>query len=192
MNNRVLLIGRNPTVLINLASALTDEGFAVKTTNRVEQAGQDFDAADFDVVAFGRGVDAPTNERLRATFTAHNPTVRFIDGLAPVIPILVKQIKLTLANRTIPEKVITDFGFQQTESLHIRVATVIDCQLTIDLYQLDAVHTIRQQTLVSQFVTAGNHRFFVDIKPDANSTINFLLAEAATLDLAVSAAPLNT
>lgn len=46
MSKNVLLVGRNPTVLANLTSALTDEGFAVKTTNRVEQADQEFDAAE--------------------------------------------------------------------------------------------------------------------------------------------------
>lgn len=185
MSKSVLLIGRNPTVLANLASALTDEGFNVKTTDRVEQAGQDFDAADFDLIAFGRGVDEMTNATLRKTFLAQNPGIYLVDGLAPVIPLLVKQIKLTLADKPSTETVITGFSCQQTESLHIHVATGVDCQLTIDLYQLNAVHTTRQKNLVSEFVSAGDHLFSVNIKPDTDSTINFLVAEVSNLDLAI-------
>lgn len=185
MGKNVLLIGRNPTVLVNLASALIDEGFVVKTTDLVEQAGQNFNAGDFDLIAFGRGVDELTNAMLRSSFLAQNPAICFVDGLAPVIPLLVKQIKLGLADKPIAQKVITNFSCQQTESLHIRVATAINCQLTIDLYQLDAVHTTQQKTLVSEFVFAGNHLFSVNIKPATDSTINFLVAEAADLDLTV-------
>lgn len=53
MNKKILLIGRNLNVLASLAEALIHEGFVVKTTNLVERASQDFDAAEFDLIAFG-------------------------------------------------------------------------------------------------------------------------------------------
>lgn len=185
MNKNVLLIGRNPNVLANLANALMHEGFVVKTTNLVEQASQDFSGADFDLIAFGRGVDEETNALLRANFSNQNPNIIFVDGLAPVIPLLVKQINVALSDKSVTENLITDFSYQQTERLQVNISTAIDCQLTIDLYQLDAVHHTQQKTLISAFVTAGNHTFLMDDLPNRTSTINFLVAEVADLDLAV-------
>ncbi|MVM30630.1 hypothetical protein GO755_11365 [Spirosoma sp. HMF4905] len=185
MDKKILLIGRNPSVLTNLASALINEGFVVKATSVIEQASQDFNAIDFDVVAFGRGVDAATNTMLKASFLSQNPAILFVDGLAPVISLLVKQIKLAIAGKSVAEKVITSFSYEQTAPLRINVSTRIDCQLTIDLYQLDAIHTTQQKTIVSKFIKAGNHIFPVDAFPDLTSTINFLVAEANNLDLAI-------
>lgn len=184
-NKKVLLIGRNPTVLANLESALMDEGFSVETTSLIERASQEFNAADFDLIAFGRGIDAPTNARLRDSFSAQNPTIHFVDGLAPVTSLLVKQIKLTLSEKPGNEQVITGFAGQQKESLQLAVSTSRDCQLTIDLYQLDAVHNTQQKTLISAFVTAGSHTFLLDDLPEMKSTINFVVAEVPDLDLAV-------
>jgi hypothetical protein len=63
----------------------------------------------------------------------------------------------------------------------------LNCQLKIDLYQLDAVHTTRQQTLVSGFIEAGNHTFSTAIAVNDKSSINFLIAEVNTNELAVIA-----
>ena len=185
MNKKVLLIGHNPTVLRDLASALSNEGFGVRTTNLVEEASRDFDAADFDLIAFGRGIDETTNTLLKAAFSALSPTVHFVDGLGPVIPLLVRQIKLALSSDETSEKVISAFSCQQADRLAIHITIRVACQLKIDLYQLNAVHQTHQQTLVSSFILAGNHTFSVDKPSSAESTINFLAAETNTGDLAV-------
>lgn len=185
MNKKILLIGRNPNVLASLADALTHEGLVVKTTNLVERASQDFDAAEFDLIAFGRGVDEQTNSLLKADFIAQKSSILFVDGLAPITTLLVRQIQLALADRPLAKKVITEFSCQQHERLTIHITVLTDCQLLVDLYQLDAVHHTRQETLVSTFVVAGNHSFSVDLQVDGTSTINFLVAEVANLALAV-------
>lgn len=185
MDKRILLIGRNPAILASLASALTEEGFVVKTTNRVEQASQDFNAADFTVIAFGRGVDGATNAALRASFLEQNPAIRFVDGLAPVIPLLVKQIKLALSDKQGTEQMLTDFSYEDTYPPCIHITAASPCQLSIDLYQLDAVHHTQQKTLVSEFIIVGNHTFPMENWPDIKSTLNFLVAEADNSDLLV-------
>lgn len=185
MDKRILLIGRNPAILTNLASALAEEGLVVKTTNRVEQASQDFNAADFAVIAFGRGVDAATNAALRASFSDQNPAIRFVDGLAPVIPLLVKQIKLALSDRQVTEQILTDFSYEDTNPPRIHITATAPCQVSIDLYQLDTVHHTQQKTFVSEFVTAGNHTFPMENWPDIKSTLSFLVAETDNSDLQV-------
>ena len=184
-SKNILLIGRNPNVLANLASALTAEGFAVKTTNLVEQAAGAFDAADFNLIAFGRGVDEATNAQLRADFRQQHEGIRFVDGLAPVIPLLVKQIRLALLEQPTTEKVLSEFSCQQLDRLLIRLTLTQAAQLTIDLCQLDAVHTTHQKTLVSAWIEAGSHEFRADIYSEDKLSISFLVAEVNNSELAV-------
>ena len=172
-------------VLTSLASALEKESFIVAVTSLVEQADQDFSGTQFDLVAFGRGVDQPTSARLRASFSAQNPAIRFVDGLAPVTALLVKQIKLALSDEGVQEKKLVDFEYQRIGPFQVRIVLTEACQLTIDLYQLDAVHNTQKKTLISQYITAGAHTFQFDDFPDLTSTVNFLVAEAAPFDLAV-------
>ncbi|UFH54564.1 hypothetical protein [Spirosoma sp. KNUC1025] len=185
MNKQVLLIGRNPMVLSNLASALADEGFSVTMTKAVEQASQEFNGTDFDLVAFGRGVDEAANAQLRADFLAQNPNLIFVDGLAPIISLLVQQIKQALAENLVHEKMLAEFTCQQADCLRVRATVTAACQLTIDLYQLDEVHNTRQKTLVSNFFPAGSHTFSIEMVPETNSTIKFLVAQANNRDLMV-------
>lgn len=185
MPKNILLIGRNPTVLANLDEALTAEGFATKMTNLVEQASQDFSGADFDLIAFGRGVDEVTNAYLRTRFSTQNPAVIFVDGLAPITSLLVQQIKLALADTLLLEKTLTKFTCQSVDCAHVQITVTAACQLTIELYQLDAVHHNQQTTLVSKFVTAGNHTFSVKLPDKTDSTVKFLVAQANNQDLMV-------
>ncbi|MBD2701024.1 hypothetical protein IC229_10295 [Spirosoma sp. BT702] len=184
MRSNVLLIGRNPSVLNDLASALTDEGFNVTTTNLVEQAVQDFDGVDFDLVAFGRGVDEATNHQLRMSFGNQNPKLIFVNGLAPLIPLLVKQIKLAVLGEQ-AGKFLTAFVCVSADCKKVRVNVAVSCELTIDLYELDAIHQTTQKRLISESVSAGLHEYSLAIDQNATSTIKFLAAEANELDLLV-------
>ena len=185
MDKKVLLIGRNLMVLKNLEIALAEDEFHVQTTGQVEQAASNFNAADFDVVAFGRGLNEATNASLRTSFLEQNPQIRFVNGLAPVIPLLVRQIKLALSESQVREKQLANFSYQQTDKLSIQVDVLSSCQLTIDLYQLDAGHHTHKKTLVDEFVMAGKHAFSIDKQPSLESTINFLVAETDSLEFLV-------
>ncbi|MBC3785110.1 hypothetical protein [Spirosoma utsteinense] len=176
IDNVILLIGRNPGVLAGLAAALVNEGYLVRTTDLVEQASSQFNAAEINLIAFGRGVDAVTNARLRADFLSQNPEVLFVDGLAPVIPLLVRQIKQALSGNQTVERTLIKFTCQPTRQLEVDVTVTEACRLTIEVYELDAVHTSHQQTLVSTYVSAGTHTFKIDGQYAVSSTISFLVA----------------
>jgi hypothetical protein len=185
IRKRILLIGRNPAVLANLSSALMDEGFEVQTTGLDEQKSQEVDAVDYDLIAFGRGIDEETKAVLKAQFLTKKPTVHLVDGLAPVIPLLVKQIKQTLSDTPVLNKALIKFTRLPADDLLIEVTVTVACQLSITLYQLDVVHRTEQKMLVSEFIVAGNHTFRIAQLPDIKSTINFLVAETDRQDLLV-------
>lgn len=184
MSKRVLLVGRNQTVLAKLAKALAQEDIDVQTTNHVEQASQDFNARDFSLIAFGRGVDGTTKDRLKADFTSQNPNVLFVDGIAPIIPLLVKQVIGTLKAKPADSNVLTQLGYEQHSStVHLTVRQ--DCYLSLCFYQLDAVHRTRHETLIAENIQTGSHMYHIKAKRLDNTIASFLLIEVNEDELAI-------
>lgn len=93
---RVLLIGRRLSVLEPLAAALSREGIEADFTQDAAGASLRFSANYYDLIAFGRGIDPKERARLRMEFSWQNPEVRYAVGIAPVVPLLVGQIKNAL------------------------------------------------------------------------------------------------
>jgi N-hydroxyarylamine O-acetyltransferase len=80
---RVLVLGRVPEVMEAVVEELTALGLAVEGSTAPEQATEDFDARNFDLIAFGGGVLGPLREDLRRRFAVQNPRVDFLDTYAP-------------------------------------------------------------------------------------------------------------
>lgn len=81
---RVLVLGRSPEVLETVMQELAALGVAVQGSTEAEHAADRFDAGEFDLIAFGRGLVGPVSERLRRDFARRNPRVRFLDAHAPL------------------------------------------------------------------------------------------------------------
>jgi hypothetical protein len=75
-------------------------------------ATQDVSGADraqlaaYAAVAFGRAVRAEDCERMRRAFREANPEVSFVDGLAPITPLLVAQFEQALDRRPAVERTL--------------------------------------------------------------------------------------
>ena len=92
---RVLLIGKRASVLTSLQSALREVGIEADLTQAVTAVRPD-GLRQYDAIAFGRAVKEDDRARMRAVFTAANPSAIFIDGLAPITPLLVAQFEEAL------------------------------------------------------------------------------------------------
>ena len=108
---------------------------------------------EFDAVAFGRAVPELKRERIRAEFRAANPDVVFVDGLAPITPLLVAQFQEALDRRPPSDRLITDLTVD-----HDRVSLGVrsDCQITLMFYRLDRLHRTRVDVLTTK-LSAGRH-----------------------------------
>jgi hypothetical protein len=93
--HRVLLVGKRASVLTSLQSALRKVGIEADLTQDVTAARPD-GLRRYDAVAFGRAVKENDRARMKAVFRAANPSVIFIDGLAPITPLLVAQFEEAL------------------------------------------------------------------------------------------------
>lgn len=156
----MLLIGRRASVLTRLAEALQARGI---------EAGQaqDVTAADpsryagYRVVAFGRAVRETDRERLRAAFAAADPEVVFVDGYAPIIPLLVAQLEQALDRRPREGRLLVDAAVHDgIVDLELRDR----CRLRITSYRLDALYRARTRTVFDCEAEAGPHSATLDAR----------------------------
>jgi N-hydroxyarylamine O-acetyltransferase len=81
---RVLVLGRSPAVLETVMQELAELGLQVEGSTEPERAAERFDARNFDLIAFGRGLIGPLSEALERQFGQQNPQVRLLDTFAPL------------------------------------------------------------------------------------------------------------
>jgi hypothetical protein len=89
--DRILVVGRSPSVLLETVDILRGKGYAAHATNQFDQVLDDYDPAATDIVVFGGMVPAETKQYLRAEFSARNPKVSFVQGLAGIAGLVAAQ-----------------------------------------------------------------------------------------------------
>ena len=95
MPDRVLLIGKRAVVLTRLQAALRESGIEADLTQDTA-ARVAAGPGEYDAVAFGRAVGEHDRARMRDAFRAANHAVAFVDGLAPITPLLKAQFEQAL------------------------------------------------------------------------------------------------
>jgi hypothetical protein len=105
-SKRVLVLGRSPQVNQGVVEPLGALGVQIQGSTDPDNAAKLFEAKDFELIVFGRGIVGPLSERLAREFTAQNPDVRFIDAVAPVA---VKQILSALQHDPRVPRYAADF-----------------------------------------------------------------------------------
>lgn len=103
--SRVLVLGRSPDVLEMVTRELAELGIAVRGSSEPERATAEFDAGEFDLIAFGRGLRGQPSEHLRREFRRRNAEVRFVDTEASTA---VRQVMAALDNEAAPSLVDLD------------------------------------------------------------------------------------
>ncbi|MGW6462231.1 oxidoreductase, partial [Streptomyces sp. NPDC055078] len=92
LRRRVLLIGARAAVLARLAAALRTIGIGADITADATDVPAE-ELRTYGAVAFGPAVGAPERAAVRAAFDAAGTDVAYVDGLAPVVPVVVAQIE---------------------------------------------------------------------------------------------------
>ncbi|MGW0927382.1 oxidoreductase [Streptomyces sp. NPDC002644] len=157
---RVLLIGARAAVLNKLAAALRSIGIGADITDDPSEVPPE-ELRAYAVVAFGRAVSEDRREEVRAAFRAAGAEVRYVSGLAPVIPLLVAQTEEALDRR--PEGGRRIAGLRAT----VREAVVeisSDCRVGLTVYRLDRLHRIHEYIAFDDVLPSGSHRLPLDRK----------------------------
>jgi hypothetical protein len=151
MTDRVLLIGKRAAVLTRLQAALRDVGIEADLTRDVRDA-DDVQLRPYAAVAFGRAVSEADRARMKEVFRAANPDVVYVDGLAPITPLLVAQFEEALDRR--PEAA-RKFGSVVAAGGHIELEVRGRAAVQVTAYRLTRLYRTRTTGLLDDVLLAG-------------------------------------
>ncbi|MFI6105360.1 oxidoreductase [Streptomyces sp. NPDC051310] len=154
VRRRALLIGARVAVLARLAAALRGIGVGADIAE---------DATDvppgelraYDVVAFGRAVGEERRAAVRDAFRRAGADIAYVEGLAPVVPLLVAQIEHALDRTPLPRRRLTGLAAADGEAV---VEVTSACRVELVAYRLDRLHRTRTHELFDGVLEPGSHR----------------------------------
>ncbi len=151
---RVLLIGARVDVLAKIAAALRTINIGADITR---------DAADippeelraYGAVAFGRAVGESERAAVRAAFDRAGADVAHVDGLAPIIPLLVAQTEAALDRSPPEQRRLTRLVAVEGEA---GVEVTSTCRVQLIAYRLDRLHRTHTHEVFDGVLEPGEHR----------------------------------
>ena len=91
--DRILVVGRSPSVLVATVDLLRARGYIADATNQFDRVLDDYDVSELDMLVFGGMVPADTKEYLRGEVSKRSPQVSFIQGLAGIAGVITAQVE---------------------------------------------------------------------------------------------------
>ena len=127
---RVLLIGKSQLVLDESVACLRDVGYKAEATNDFADITGRFDVKEIDLVVFGGQVPADRKAELRDEIGAINPGVIFVQGLAGIPGLIVRQVQGAFtANHQDPTRAPT--YTPDDRSIRLTLANPADVKVTV-------------------------------------------------------------
>ena len=96
---RVLIVGKSRAVLASTVSLLHDRGYTADATNRFDDVIAEFDLRGVDLVVFGGQVPEERRAALQRDIVRLNEGVIFVQGLAGIPGLIVRQVEGAFAAR---------------------------------------------------------------------------------------------
>ena len=90
---RVLILGRSASVLVDTVAMLRDLGYGANASNQFDQALDNYDFREVDLVVLGGRMPVEKKKWLRNQVRELNPRVSFLQGLGGIPRLLVAQIE---------------------------------------------------------------------------------------------------
>jgi len=151
-----LLVGKHARVLDRLADALRREGLHVRQETELDRAGTSLDGGTVDVVALGRAVTGARRQTIISALRASNPSLRVVDGLAPITPLLVAQIQEALGADSKEQGIVSAVGIDHAD-LRVSLTLRRPANVTVDLYRLDYLYRAHEERVHSGPLDRGHH-----------------------------------
>ncbi|MFE6157528.1 oxidoreductase [Streptomyces sp. NPDC056486] len=157
---RVLLIGARVAVLAKLAAALRTIGVGAEIAADATGVPPD-ELRTYGAVAFGQAVPAATRDGVCAAFDAAGIRAAYVDGLAPIIPLLVAQIEHALDQSPLEQRRLTRLVAVDGTA---DVETTSTCRVKILAYRLDRLRRTQVHEVFDGVLEPGEHRITLDAK----------------------------
>ena len=157
---RVLLIGARVAVLAKLAAALRSIGIGADITLGADDVPAE-ELRAYGAVAFGRAVTQEERAAVRRSFERAGVDVAYVDGLAPIIPLLVAQIEHALDRSPQERRRLTRLVAADGEA---GVEVTSPCRVRLTAYRLDRLYRTHTHELFDGVLEPGRHRIALDAK----------------------------
>ncbi|MFE5189009.1 oxidoreductase [Streptomyces sp. NPDC056628] len=157
---RVLLIGARVAVLARLAAALRTIGVGADITDDVSGVPAD-ELCAYGAVAFGRAVGEEQRATVRRAFTDAGVDVVYVDGLAPIVPLLVAQIEHALDRSPLDRRRLTRLVAADGEA---GLEVTSPCRVRLTAYRLDRLYRAHTHEVFDGVLEPGRHRIPLDAK----------------------------
>lgn len=186
MRHRTLLIGKSKSILKRLSQALEREGIASVWSDNITQAVTNMHAVDFDLVAVGRGIQLFDKKLLQDTFRKQSPDILFVDGLAPIIPLLVNQIKYAYDSWSTSARLFSILNVEKTSAgLKMNFVVTEPVFLHVELYRQHTLFRTITESITLGHVTKGQHFMIFPPALFGNSSFDFMVVKNFTIPVAV-------
>ncbi|GGT05320.1 oxidoreductase [Streptomyces chromofuscus] len=157
---RVLLIGARVAVLARLAAALRTIGIGADITRDADRVPAD-ELRAYGAVAFGREAGQEERAAVRRAFERAGVEVAYVDGLAPIVPLLVAQIEHALDRSPVEQRRLTRLVTADGEA---GVEVTSACRVRLTAYRLDRLSRTRTHEVFDGLLEPGRHRIPLDAR----------------------------
>ncbi|GCB44207.1 oxidoreductase [Streptomyces sp. NL15-2K] len=157
---RVLLIGARAALLAKLAAALRIIGIGADITRDAHDVPAD-ELRGYGAVAFGRAVTEGERAAVRRSFERAGVDVAYVDGLAPIVPLLVAQIEHALDRSPVERRRLTRLVAADGEA---DVEVTSPCRVSLTAYRLDRLYRAHIHEVFDGILEPGRHRIALDAK----------------------------
>ncbi|KUN03257.1 oxidoreductase [Streptomyces yokosukanensis] len=195
---RVLLIGARVAVLAKLAAALRTIGIGADITQDARAVPAE-ELRGYGAVAFGRAVTETERAVVLDTFEHAGVEVARVDGLAPIVPLLVAQIEHALDRSPLPQRRLTGLAAASGASRGAfraksgegaaDVEVTSACRVRITAYRLDRLYRTHTREVYDGVLEPGRHRVPLDPRAVRGQAYVVARTTAEVLAAPVTGAP---
>ncbi|CAM5455410.1 Oxidoreductase OS=Streptomyces tendae OX=1932 GN=GUR47_02535 PE=4 SV=1 [Streptomyces tendae] len=155
---RVLLIGARVALLARLAAALRTIGIGADITEDARDVPAE-ELRTYGAVAFGRAVTEDQRIRVRRALADAGADVTHVDGLAPIVPVLVAQIEHALERGPAERRRLSRLT---ADGAAADVEVTSPCRVRLTAYRLDRIHRTHVHEVHDGVLEPGGHRVALD------------------------------
>ncbi|MGW7255471.1 oxidoreductase [Streptomyces sp. NPDC054834] len=161
---RVLLIGARVALLARLAAALRSTGIGADIAGDVDDVPAE-ELRPYGAVACGPALGEDERAAARRVFERAGIAAVFVDGLAPIVPLLVAQVEQALDRGPLAQRRLTRLAADLAAGggeADVQVAS--PCRVRLTAYRLDRLSRTHAHDVFDGVLESGRHRIALDAK----------------------------
>lgn len=163
---------------------LRNDGLHVREETSIDRIKSTVDGATLDVVAMGRTIKSGKREDLVMSLRAQNPDIKVVDGLAPIVPLVVAQVREALVPAGPGGRIVADAAYEEANN-RVVLITNRRADVGVTLHRLDSLHRAHEVPVYVGPLGRGTHNLplfrpfgrgerFIVVDADAETTTRAL------------------